>query len=417
MVPLPDYEKLPLFYRQARKLDTKSTLPWARYPLEKMKGIASDGQGFRYYVEHGEPVMMTMEDLGNEFFAHELQKVNVTRPDSVFQFCERYGLPVSAGYDSIQRLSWYRRRFKFAKTPFIPIANAHDILIEGAAMAASSPLMEAAEGDADAAVCGIAPYLLSELARSSHISDKGVVGAISEAEVIQTIRAMQTAMALLPVIDYASLHSDEWGASMVADYLSERSHMAQNGVTFFLRPFIDDKLLEESRLKSYEVRLATDSAFRDMVDSGEEAGFDTRAAYTASLGEGLIIASNKCMEFLQDSLLSYAAPINAARIAYSRQQYDQNTPPWRRGIDSLSLRNGGGIYPANSEGSLSAAIITQFSFVYDDPSEWRVCSNCGRIFKKYREEKPGHVVQQTRFCKRSCANQFSKKKLTALNTE
>lgn len=71
----------------------------------------------------------------------------------------------------------------------------------------------------------------------------------------------------------------------------------------------------------------------------------------------------------------------------------------------------------HSYGSLSEAIISQFGLLYDDPAEWRTCDNCGRIFKKYREEKPGRVIQKTRFCKRSCANAYSKKKSQGLITE
>ena len=72
---------------------------------------------------------------------------------------------------------------------------------------------------------------------------------------------------------------------------------------------------------------------------------------------------------------------------------------------------------SHSYGCLPEAIISQFGLLYDDPAEWRICDNCGRIFKKYREEKPGKVIRKTRFCKRSCANSYSKKKSQGLITE
>lgn len=415
MHPFTKFDKLPLQYRHQKKLDVKRLRPWLRYKFDRLWGTTSNGERFAYYVERGEPVVMQFEYLENEFFANDLQKVNVNRTESILRFCEKYGFPVSSGYDGAQRLAWYRRRFEPSVADFHPIRSEHGLAAHGSATAAGLPLYKAAEENVDGSLIGKHPYLLSEEGRRIHLEDRSVVGVVSEAEVIQTIRALQVSTAVLTAIGYAADNPNDWGASAVADYLCGRSHMAQNGVTFFLRSD-SDGLLKNTRLKPYDTLLAESAEFKAQVDAGEAQGLNTRLLYTSSLGEGLVLASNDCIDFLINSLLSYAIEVGEETLDTNRQER-RDIGIWksaelkaRRMLSKTETGN-------NAYGCLSEAIISQFGLLYDDPAEWRICDNCGRIFKKYREEKPGKVIQKTRFCKRSCANSYSKKKAQGLITE
>lgn len=411
---LPLYERLPLTYREQKKLDAGQPEPWVRYAFDRVWGTASNGERFAYYVERGEPTVMRFEYLENEFFANDLQKVNVTRADSIVRFCAKYGFPVSSGYDGAQRLARYRRRFMPGSARYRPYASTSEMNVEGGAMAAGVPLRHPSEAHADSSQIGRSPYLLSEEARRIHLNDRSAVGVISEAEAIQTIRALQVSTALLSAVGYAVENPSEWGATDLADYLCDRSHMAQNGVTFFLRSDTD-ALFENTRLKSYDTLLAESGEFRSLVEVGDKENHDTRAIYTSSLGAELMLAANASNNFLINSLASYSADIDGkAHDAPHRKRADKS--PWRPG----SIRLNRMMAKAQDEepaGCLPAAIISQFGLLYDDPAKWRICANCGRIFKKYREEKPGKVIQKTRFCKRSCANAYSKKKSQGLITE
>lgn len=414
MSPLSLYEKLPLGYREKKKLDVQSVRPWLRYDFDRLWGTTLSGERFAYYVERGEPTVMRFEHLENEFFANDLQKVNVNRTDSIVRFCSKYGFPVSSGYDGAQRLAWYRRRFRPSIAGFRPLRSILEFASPAGAAAGIS-LYEAAEENVDESLLGKGPYLLSEEARRIHLNDRSVVGAISEAEIVQTIRALQVSTSLLSAIGYALDHPDEWGATTVADYLCERTHMAQNGPTFFLIPD-SGELLKHSRLKSYDTLISDDAEFRSRANAATAAGMDARGIYTSSLGQALVFASNRCMDFLISSLSSYSAELDEERLDASRQgihdigSWKSAELKFRRMLSKDNLDDG-------TFGCLPEAIISQFGLLYDDPAEWRICDNCGRIFKKYREEKPGKVIQKTRFCKRSCANAYSKKKSQGLITE
>lgn len=414
MSPLPIYEKLPVWYREMKKLDVQNVRPWLRYSFDRLWGTTCDGERFAYYVERGEPTIMRFEHLDNEFFANDLQKVNVNRTDSIVRFCSKYGFPVSSGYDGAQRLAWYRRRFRPSIAGFRPLCSILEFA-SSAGGAASASLHAAAEENVDESLLGKNPYLLSEEARRIHLNDRSVVGAISEAEVIQTIRALQVSTSLLSAIGYALEHHDDWGATAVADYLCKRAHMAQNGPTFFLVPDSDD-LLQHSRLKSYDEFRSENAEFRSRSDAAELGGLDARAIYTSSLGQALVLASNKCMDYLIYSLSSYSDEIDEERLDASRQGV-RDIGPWKSAELKYRRMLSKGDPDDGTFGCLPEAIISQFGLLYDDPAEWRICDNCGRIFKKYREEKPGRVIQKTRFCKRSCANSYSKKKSQGLITE
>ena len=409
--PIENYERLPLSCRQPIKLDIKAVKPWLRYSFDRLWGTSADGERFAYYVERGEPTVMQFEHLENEFFASSLQKVNVDRTESIVRFCERYGFPVSSGYDGAQRLSLFRSRFKLFKADFQPFRNEWDIPTSENARAAGAPLFSSAYSEDDKTLLGRKPYYLSEEPRRIHLNDRSVVGAISEAEAIQTIRALQISTALITAIAYGLENTDTWGADDVADYLCDRSHMAQNGISFFLLSN-SDALLKNTRLKSYDTLILESSEFKSIVQQGENAGFSTRESYTSTLADGLVINQIPRSPSLANSLLSYRFDGTGGTPDEAEGGSGEPLPLGPMREKRLTVDRRARIptdaYPKQS---------SQFGLLYDDPAEWRICDNCGRIFKKYREEKLGKVIQKTRFCKRSCANSYSKKKSQGLITE
>lgn len=167
--PIENYERLPLSCRQPIKLDIKAVKPWLRYSFDRLWGTSADGERFAYYVERGEPTVMQFEHLENEFFASSLQKVNVDRTESIVRFCERYGFPVSSGYNGAQRLSLFRSRFKLFNTDFQPLKSEWDILASESASAAGIPLFSSAYSEDDETLLGRRPYYLSEEARRIHL--------------------------------------------------------------------------------------------------------------------------------------------------------------------------------------------------------------------------------------------------------
>jgi len=63
----------------------------------------------------------------------------------------------------------------------------------------------------------------------------------------------------------------------------------------------------------------------------------------------------------------------------------------------------------SATGSVGEAVICQFFHLWADQTPWRRCENCGRIFKKYREEKFDKNIRETRFCRRSCNVSFNQR--------
>jgi hypothetical protein len=68
-----------------------------------------------------------------------------------------------------------------------------------------------------------------------------------------------------------------------------------------------------------------------------------------------------------------------------------------------------GLPDFDDHGSVTEAIILQCLIVLGDKADSRRCENCGRIFKKYREEGFKKNIRETRFCRRSCNVSFLQK--------
>ena len=378
--------------------------PWPVYHLERQVGKMEDGTSFFYYIETGTPKSQNPSSLRAEFFSNELQKVNPTNADSVLKFSEAYGVIPSPRYKGAQRLVWHRRRM-YAPVPYTPSRKGFPTDAKAAradaAVLADIPPSELAPS--------LDPRHQSERARMLHLNDREVAGAISEAEVIETIRYLQVSTALATAVASA-VESGNVPADAVARYLLDRSHLSQHGQFPFLTPH--NRPMLGSRAVPYSIRYEDDE-FRTMADAASSSqGIDATRVYAMALAEFLALAANRCHEFLEASLLEYREPmLPLDELASFSDNYIANEELLRASpeaqLNALIA----------SEGNLGQAIIAQYSAIFNDPTPWRVCENCGKIFKKYHEERPGPVIQKTRFCKRSCANLFSRRRSNRLITE
>lgn len=383
--------------------------PWPVYRVSA-EGGEYNGTPFLYFVEQGKPEHLSVESLPEaEVFNGDLQKADVTNTASLLEFCNKYGVPASPVYPGAARLEWFRRRFDPGVRMFVPI----DITNENRAARALDPRAHHVEmlcspDSLDRELpwdqLGCRPGLLSERARELALDDHSVVGAVSEAEVAQTVRTLQIATVLPMAYRYFSRSGGT--ADDLLGYFSERHFLSQTGPDYFLH--VDDYIVGGSRLDTFENAMRNNPGLPDEVRAAERMGFNVRAAYDIAVADGLWRATNNALRFLVESDSSYR------RCDF---EFEWGSPPPKapagmlgRFARLLSGSSGGGRLPDfSATGSVGEALIYQFLRIYADPAPWRRCENCGRIFKKYREEGFAKNIRQTRFCRRSCNVSFNQK--------
>ncbi len=359
------------------------------------------GKRFVYLAETGEPSVLTLDDLREaELFNGSLQTVDVTDPASVLGFVNKFGMPVSPMYQGKMRLEWFRSRNEPGMRPYAPVPTADAGQAERLVNPVDTHLVkldapESLEAEIDEHLKGNTPYVLSERAREIELGNRNVVGAVSLAEAVQTIRALQMATALPEAFSYFSYRGGT-GEDLI-EYLAIPRHVAQTGPSYFLH--IDDPIVKGSRLDAFERCLEVNKQLRAQVARSEEQGIDVEAGYSVALARGLWKCANNALRFLAESDMSYRS------AAFLWPDDDANPNPFAR-----LLGNGRDRLPDFSErGSLGEAVIHQYLTVFTDERPFRRCENCGRIFKKYREEGFRKNIRETRFCRRSCNVSFNQK--------
>lgn len=382
--------------------------PWPVYEVSVRSG-KWDVEPFLFLVETGEPRMLTVETLPEaEIWNGDLQKVDVTDPTSLVAFCGKYGLPASSACAASARLEWFRHRFD-AGVPSFEALDARDpaaarrtvVSWDGSHTAwldQPEALYETLRPDQR----DYRPQLLSEVARALVADDRAVVGAVSLAEAAETVRSLQMACVLPMAYRYFAANG---GANDLVGYLGKRRYLSQRGPDYFL--FVDQPIVRGSRLDTFERAMRANAQLPDAVRAAEERGLDVRAGYDVALARGLHAVANGALRFLAES-----------NAAYRRTDYS-----WEWGIPAdrcadapaklldllVSPFNADGRLDLASVGSLGEGIIYQFARVYADPLPWRRCENCGRVFKKYREERFVRNIRETRFCRRSCNVSFNQR--------
>jgi hypothetical protein len=375
---------------------------WEVYKTELREGDLN-GEPFIYLVETGEPTILALDDLKEaELFNGTLQTVDVTDPESVLGFVNKFGMPVSPMYQGKMRLEWFRHRNVPGMRTFSPIPTADP---EQAGRMVNPVPFHLAKLDSPASLLaelgddlkGDMPYVLSERARELENGNEATVGAVSLAEVAQTIRVLQMATALPMAFSYfAGNHGT--GEDLVG-YLKTPRYVAQAGPGYFLH--VDASIVGGARLDTLECCLEVNEQLQHDVDIAREQGFNVEAGFSSALAKALWKSSNNALRWLSESDICYRTtdflwddePVREANpfAAFSRKRRQKTLPDFFE------------------HGSLGEAIVHQYLTVFTDERPFRRCENCGRIFKKYREEGFMKNIRETRFCRRSCNVSFNQK--------
>lgn len=369
--------------------------PWETYKVEAHEGKLG-GKYFTYMVETGEPSVLRVEELAEaELFNDSLQGVDVTNLESVLNFVNEFGMPVSPMYQGKMRLEWFRHRNVPGMGAYSPIPTAD--LERAGRMVNPRPLHTVKLDSPESLLAelgddfkGNMPYVLSERAREIENDDEATVGAVSLAEVVQTIRALQMATALPMAFSYfANNHGT--GEDLI-DYLQTPRYVAQAGPGYFLH--VDSPIVGGARLDTFERCLETNEGLRDEADAARELGFNVESAFSNALATALWKSANKALRWLEESDASY----RDNKLLWENEASSSSNPF----AAFLGKRVNNPLPDFSKYGSLGEAIIHQYLIVYADEKPLRRCENCGRIFKKYREEGFKKNIRETRFCRRSC---------------
>ena len=375
---------------------------WEVYRVKLRKGDLGDKR-FAYLVETGEPSALSLDDLREaELFNGSLQSVDVTDPESVLGFVNRFGMPVSPMYQGKMRLEWFRSRNAPGMRPFSPIPTL-DTVWAGRLVnpmpyhivRLDKPESLLAELDED--LRGNMPYVLSERAREIESDNSATVGAASLAEVSQTIRALQMATALPMVFSYFAANHGT-GEDLIR-YLQTPRYVAQAGPGYFLH--VDGSIVGGRRLDTFEHCVETDKGLRVEAEAARERGFNVEEGFSGALAMALWKSSNRALRWLFESDACY----RTTEFIWENEVSKDSNP-------FAAFLGGRGKKPLpdfSERGSLGEAIIHQYLTVFTDERPFRRCENCGRIFKKYREEGFMKNIRETRFCRRSCNVSFNQK--------
>lgn len=378
--------------------------PWEVYEAEVREGSLC-GVPFKYLAEKGEGGLRTIDGLDDaELFNRALQRVDVTDDASVLGFVNRYGMPVSPMYQGKMRLEWFRHRNEPGMRAFSPVTTGG---LERAMLMVNPVPFHTKKIDGGESVLagfgedlkGDMPYVLSECAREIENCDEGTVGAVSLAEVAQTIRALQMACCL--PMAYSYFASEHGTAEELLGYLRDPRYVAQAGPEYFLHG--EGPILGGGRLEAFAGSLASNPALKEYVDEAisKGLGLDAAEAFDDELGRELWRAAWDALRWLNES---YGV------CRGTRALWDQYVLPGES--DFAALARWGdqrGLPDFGEYGSITEAIILQCLIVLGDEKRSRRCENCGRIFKKYREEGFKKNIRETRFCRRSCNVSFLQK--------
>lgn len=370
---------------------------WEVYAAELREGDLGDKR-FAYLAETGEPSVLTLDYLKEaELFNGSLQAVDATDPDSVLGFVNKFGIPASPMYQGKMRLEWFRSRNDANIRSYVPILADEVNPVTTHLIDLDSP--DSLEAELDDCLRGNMPYMLSERAREIEMDNPNVVGAVSLAEVVQTIRALQLATALPAAFSYFSRNGGT-GEDLI-DYLKTPRYVAQHGPAYFLH--VDDPIVGGGRLDTFERCIEKSEQLRDQVARARKRGIDVEAGFSIALADGLWKCANKALRFLGESDFAYRS---TAFIWADDNASDPN--PFAR----LLGKNRDQLPNFSAHGSVGEAIIEQYLVIFADEKPFRRCENCGRIFKKYREEGFRKNIRETRFCRRSCNVSFNQRNKT-----
>lgn len=386
--------------------------PWLKYHVELRSLERSDGS-FTYLVESGAPTIMGEENLGAELFNAALSKVDITDNESLLEFVRQYGIPTSPIYEGHQRLAWFRNRDAYA---YRPARDEHGLrrdddyryaaVVASFDSAAKTHGVNPITGETMRSVYG--PVLLSEAARDKEAKNEDVAGVVSVLEIAQTIRLMQCASATCSAYQAECEKLGEGNIEKAAQYVENKRFLDARGARYFL---------DNPDLQSFDERLETDSEFSSLAEKWKTEENAARTYYGQAQIAAFHDAAERALAFLQNACLVSNLPLSI----------QDETNPLASGFIAGAIEKGKQLLKHGSGedqrdelldcvaqyGSLTEAIIRQYLSLFNMPSPWQQCENCGRLFKRPKGAKPGRKLRVTRFCSRSCNVSFNQKKEAA----
>lgn len=392
-------------------LVSRTPAPWPVYEVS-LRSYDQEGNPFHYIVESGKPGFKSIDDLPEEFYAETLRKVDVTSPESLLSFCTEYGVPTSPFYPSALHLALFRSRNINNHVSNLGWHTPDYFDSRPSALADSyGPAPEQSLMRLDPLTGSLMdwqkPEQESEAARTKEANDGDVVGVVSLLEVAQTVRIMQSATVLPVVVRYAC--ENGWSADDIRSYLANKRYFAQKGAKLFI--YSDSEFYSGPGIDTYKDLLLSNDKFSELMEEGKKAGYDVQSIYDASAASQYFDRAVDCVDFLD----CVASHYYGQRRAYESIVKESKSPRSNlvanlfakiAAIENPSRPNrestNGGFF-----GSSTIGIVDGFFSVFDSPMPYRRCSNCGRIFKFYKDG--GHVKRCTEFCSRSCNVSFNSK--------
>ncbi len=387
---IPSYQSLPL-------TGVTSPREWLKYSVE-IESLVKGADELLYFVEKGQPIIMTENELGAELFNAALLKVNVSDTESVLSFVQTYGIPASTLYEGHQRLVWFRNRnvLPFVSLNTITSHNSNFLysdIIASFDTTAKTHSINPCGGKYMESV--LVPAYYSEIARANELDNKSTVGVVSLLEVAQTIRLLQCATAICTAFQAESEKGTDGDIENAASYITNDRFLRKDGARYFL---------SDPDLLSFDSRCENDFEFLQNAKKWAEQGNDPRFIYSKSEIEAFYAAALNALTFLQNSYSVSKLPLSIpSSTDNKRHSFHRFNKKREESSDSLLVK-------VSEYGSLTEAIIQQYLFLLCADSPWQECENCGRFFKRAREAKPGKKLRKTRFCSRSCNVSFNKKK-------
>ncbi len=367
-----------------------SVRPWPVYAMRLSSCRGDGGNEVEYLVGTGAGTTMTVADLEAEFFNGALQAVDTTNSESILRFASTYGVIPSPALHGADGLANFRRR-NTAAPPARPV-EFMDLQVGADACVRLLNEPSALRGSLPQDWRDGRPRELSEIARAFEWGNRDALEVISLAEMAQSIRALQCATVIPMVYSYFT-RFDKSSVLDAIEYLGNGRYFQQAGPDFF--SYETGPAASGFKLTTFERLLEDDPRLRDAAST---TPVDAQAAFYASISVEFPAMAQSALDYLHAADRAYRG-IGANQPAIQAPSDDPFEMAYRRSRRLPPLDN--------SIGTLGEAIVSQYARVYSSPTPFRRCEYCGKIFKKYKEEKFGKNIRTTRFCKKSCGVLFN----------
>lgn len=365
---------------------------WPVYEVSLASCRDSEGQEFRYLIGSGACRILGIDDLEAELFNGALQSVDATDESALIRFASTYGLIPSPCLDGVTSLARFRLRNASHPPVHAQAPERWQLFADVCTRALNNP--KALRDSLPASWRDGSPREQSEIARAHEWNSREAREVISLAEMAQAIRALQCATVIPMVYSYFA-SSEENSLHNAIAYLENGRYFQQAGPKYF---FFETGSGDISfKLTTFKRFLDEDPRIRE---AAMKAQVDAKATFYASLAVEFPIMAQAALDYLSAADREYRGG-SAARATESERSGNPFEIPRHR-TQVLSSAE-------NVMGTLGEAVVSQYARVFSSPALFRRCEHCGKIFKKYKEEKFDKNIRATRFCKKSCGVLYNQK--------